>query len=391
MDLKEEFRNELLNILNYWIAYTQDEEKGGFYGKINRFNAVDKEADKGSVLNSRILWTFSAAYIRLGREDDLAIANRSFAYIKEHFIDPNYGGVYWTVNADGYPADTKKQVYAQAFAVYALSEYYRATKNYEALHLAKSLYNIMEEQGYDAVFDGYFEAFARNWADKDDLRLSEKDANEKKTMNTHLHILEAYTNLYKAWPDAELRGSIIKLIDLFLTRIIDTHTNRQNLFFDEKWSVKSTIISYGHDIETAWLLLEAAETAGTAGQVLEVKKLSVKMALAALDGVNSDGSMRYEYDPAGHHTDAQRQWWVQAESVVGFLYAYQLSNEPQFYTQFLKTWQYIKNHLIDRKNGEWLWGIDADGNVMENEDKVGLWKCPYHNARMCMEVMNIAK
>lgn len=389
MDLKGEFKTELINILNYWAAYTPDHEQGGFYGKINRFNEIDKQADKGSVLNSRILWTFSAAYTRLGRETDLQMAERSFAYIKAHFIDPDYGGVYWTVKNSGQPADTKKQIYAQAFAIYALAEFYRATQNAEALQIAKTLFSTIEKHSYDAVFDGYFEAFSQNWALIDDLRLSEKDANEKKTMNTHLHILEAYANLYKVWPDAGLQDKIKGLIDLFLTKIINPETNRLNLFFNEKWVVKSTSVSYGHDIETAWLLYEAAETAGTTEQILQVKNLSVKMASATIDGVNKDGSMLYEYDPASKHTDAQRQWWVQAESVVGFLYAFQLSNEPGFYTQFLKTWQYIKNHIIDHENGEWIWGINAEGNVMESEDKVGLWKCCYHNARMCLEVMGL--
>jgi mannobiose 2-epimerase len=400
--LQAEFREELRRILNYWAQLTPDEEHGGFYGQLTNDNLVVPGAVKGSVLNARILWSFSAGYNLsrdLGQDHDdtatwLSLAGRALAYIREHFVDKEYGGVYWSVSADGVPLDTKKQIYAIAFTIYGLTEYYRAQPMSEALDLAIRLYQDIETYSYDAERGGYLEALTRDWQPIADLRLSEKDANEKKTMNTHLHILEAYTNLYRVWPDPQLAEKIRDLIRVFREHIVDGATGHLRLFFDEDWSPRSNIISYGHDIEASWLLEEAAEVLADAAQVpddavlkQEVADLALRIARAAVHGLAPDGSMRYEYDRDKDHLVDERHWWVQAEAMVGLLNAAQISGETQFYRQFQGVWEYTKRYIIDHEKGEWFWGRNADGSLMEGQDKVGFWKCPYHNSRACIELI----
>lgn len=385
------FEQELENILNFWIKYTPDEQNGGFYGKIDHDNNVVPQAPKGSVLNARILWSFSAAFNRDQNPTYLEMAKRSFVYISAFFIDKKFGGVYWTVDYQGNPLDTKKQIYALSFTIYGLSEYYKASKDETALTLAKQLFTDIEKHSFDPKNGGYLEAFAQNWEELPDLRLSAKDANEKKTMNTHLHILEAYTNLYRIWKDDFLKQQIRGLIDNFLEHMIDSETNRLILFLDENWTPKSDIISYGHDIEASWLLLEAVEVLDDEMLLLQVKNACVAMARAAASGLDADGSMYYEYEPEHNHLIKDRHWWVQAEAMVGFLNAWQLTQEQHFFDQFEGVWKYTQQHIISKEKGEWVWGIRDDQTLMPGEDKAGLWKCPYHNSRALMEVIDRLK
>ena len=381
---------ELKHILDYWRRHTVDEENGGFYGKISKTNAVEKTAAKGAVLNARILWSFAAAY-NLMAENSLNLADRAYQYILDHFLDHTYGGVYWTVDHKGSPLDTKKQVYAVAFTIYALSEYYLASGREESLQHAIALYHDLVKYSFDQQHGGYLEAFDREWKDLDDLRLSDKDANEKKTMNTHLHVLEAFTNLYRAWPDADLRVKIQGLLDDFQQHIIDKERSSMILFFDEYWNGRSNVISYGHDIEASWLLLEAAEVLADEPQIAALRKAAVKMADACLEGIDADGSLWYEQDPAKGHTIKEKHWWVQAEAMVGFFNAWQISGDPRYLEVSYKNWQFVQDFMLDKENGEWSWGVNNNGHLMAHEDKVGLWKCPYHNSRACMELMKRIK
>jgi len=383
--LPTEFREELQRILDYWARFTPDGEKGGFYGQMTNDNVAVQGAIKGAVLNARILWGFAAGYNLIPDAAYLTMAGRALGYIMEHFADKEYGGVYWSVTAEGAPADTKKQIYALAFTIYGLAEYYRAQPLKGALDLAVSLYRDIEMYSYDVQRGGYMEALTRDWQSIADLRLSEKDANEKKTMNTHLHILEAYTNLYRVWPDPALGGRIRELIHLFREHIVDARTGHMRLFFDEDWAVRSSTISYGHDIEASWLLVEAAEVLGGAVLTGEVRELSLRIAVAACEGLNADGSMRYEWDDRG--IVDERHWWVQAEAMVGLLHAGGVSGDAEYYRKFKAVWEYTKQYIIDREKGEWFWGRRADGTIMEGQDKVGFWKCPYHNSRACIEVI----
>ena len=379
-----EFQAELNNILAYWRTYAPDEAAGGFYGKIDNDNRPTPAAPKGAVLHARILWTFAAACNHQPSAENLAVARRAYEYITAHFLDAEHGGVYWAVDYQGRPLDTKKQIYALAFTIYGLAEYHRASGDAQALAHAQALFQAIEAHSFDPARGGYLEAFARDWQPLADLRLSGKDANEKKTMNTHLHVLEAYANLYREWPDAGLAQQIRALLGVFDAHLIDPETHHLRLFFDENWQSKSTIISYGHDIEAAWLLLEAAEVLGDAALVTRFRALAVPMAAAAAEGFEAFGGLNYEWDG---HLVREKHWWVQAEAMVGFLNAYQLGGGDHFRYMSESVWHFVEDHLLDRAGGEWFWGVDDDLVVMPGEDKAGFWKCPYHNGRACLEML----
>ena len=397
------------NILPYWINKMLDRENGGFYGRIDGNEVIHQNANKGAILNARLLWTFAAAYRILKNPEYLTVAKRAYQYLVDHFIDKENGGVFWELDYLGKPLNTKKQTYAQGFALYGLSEFYRATGNQEALEQAKNLFYTIEKYCHDPQTGGYLEAFTFDWKPVDDMRLSEKDANEKKTMNTHLHILEPYTNLCRVWDNKQLKEAQTKLINVFINHIINHETYHLNLFFDEQWNVKSSAVSFGHDIEASWLLFEAAEVLGNAnpsptlptrdGELINtVKNLSLKIADAASEGLQPDGSMIYESlcvnDLSGceaadrvktDYVDMERHWWVQAEAVVGLMYAWKNSGNNLYLENAKKVWEYIQNNIIDHTNGEWYWSRLPDGQINKHDDKAGFWKCPYHNGRMCME------
>ncbi|MFT3935421.1 MAG: AGE family epimerase/isomerase [Chitinophagaceae bacterium] len=385
--LKTELSAELERILSYWMQYGIDETYGGFKGRVDHANHADMLADKGSVLNSRILWSFSAAYSITGKQEYLHFAEKAYQYFIQHFIDKQYGGVYWTVDYKGNSSNPKKQIYAQAFAVYAFSEYYRASNNDEAKQHAITLFKLIEKYSYDNLRTGYFDAFAEDWTAMDDIRLSEKDANEKKTMNTHLHILEAYSTFYKIWPDKLLKERIKGLLQNFADYIIDKKSNHLILFFDENWQQKGDIVSYGHDIEAAWLLQEAAESINDADLIALTKKYAVYIANAAREGLDADGGLWYEYEPSQHHLVKEKHWWPQAEAIVGFFNAWEVSGEESFLNNAINVWQFTQNYICDYKTGEWVWGVYEDYSIMSDKDKLGLWKCPYHNSRACVEIM----
>lgn len=381
---KKVFEDELENILAYWVNHAVDSEYGGFYGQIHNDNSINKKAIKGAVLNSRILWTFSAAYNRFQRSEYMAMAWRSFLYIETFFVDTAFGGLYWSVDFTGKPLNKKKQVYALAFGLYGMSEFYKATKHENALTIAKMLFNCIEQHGYDPIRGGYFEAFSQEWDDLSDMRLSDKDVNEKKTMNTHLHILEAYTNLYHVWPSDALRKQILHLLKVFEDHIINQSSYHLNLFFDENWNSKSEVISFGHDIEASWLLLEAAGALGDSALIAKFKEIGLKIVNSAIKGLDENGGLNYELDRG--ILNNEKHWWVQAEAMVGLINAFQISGEYSFHDYFERCWNFTERNIIDHQNGEWFWGINKDQTVMQNEDKVGLWKCPYHNARACLEI-----
>lgn len=385
--LKASLEQELEQILGYWQHQMVDHQQGGFYGKRLFDETLVADAPKGSVLHARILWTFAAACNHTGNQDYLDIAHRAYDYIKRYFIDETYGGVYWSVTGEGAPLDTKKQVYALSFALYAFSEYYQCTKNEQAKATAIALFELVEKYSLDKNLGGYIEAFTREWLPIEDLRLSDKDANEKKTMNTHLHILEGYTNLYRIHPVQEVRQAIIHLLEVFDRYIIDADSHHLVLFFDEAWIRKGSQVSYGHDIEAAWLLSEAAEVIGENAWIQKMNDHAVKIAAAAAEGLDSDHGMWHEYDVTSHHLLKEKHWWPQAEAMVGFFHAWQVSRNDLYLQLVMNSWSFIKNYMIDEKNGEWIWGITADYSLMNTEDKAGFWKCPYHNGRACMEVI----
>jgi mannobiose 2-epimerase len=384
---RTELSAELSSILDFWMKNTIDKKQGGFIGSMDNNNITDATAPKGVVLNTRILWTFSAAYQLEKNEEYLKIAARAYQYIVDHFIDRKYGGVYWSVDSKGAPLDPRKQIYGLAFCIYGLSEYYKATSENMALHLAKDLVEQIEKNSFDHKGGGYLEAFTQGWKILGDLRLSEKDDNEKKTANTHLHIIEAYVNLYTIWPDEKLKESIKHLLDIFEQYMIDPQTAHLNLFMDENWTVKSSLVSYGHDIEAAWLLLDCAKKLNCETYIIRFKELSIRLAEAAAEGLDKDGGLWYEYDAANNQLVSEKHWWPQAEAMVGFFNAYELTGKEKYLQYFINSWEFIKRYMKDNDNGEWFWGVNEDYTVM-NKEKAGFWKCPYHNARACIEIFN---
>lgn len=386
--LRIEVEHELTTgILPFWMEKMADNVQGGFYGRIDGDDKLHADAPKGAILNARILWTFSAAYRLLRKPEYLETATRAKRYIIDKFYDKDFGGVHWSLSADGEPLDTKKQVYAQGFAIYGLSEYARATGDREALDYAVKLFETVEKYSFDRDRNGYIEAFTREWKPIEDMRLSDKDENTSKTMNTHLHILEPYANLYRVWKDEQLERQLRNMLDLFTGKILNKKTYHLDLFFDNCWHTDGNIISYGHDIEASWLIHEAALVLGDEALLKRIEPVITNIARAADEGLNPDGSMIYERFTAEDRTDRELHWWVQAENVVGHANLYQHFDDEVAMQKALRCWDFIKQHLVDYKYGEWHWSVRADGTVNTDDDKAGFWKCPYHNGRMCMEII----
>ena len=387
--LTQEVYSELTeNILPFWLNKMVDIERGGFYGRIDGNNQLHADAEKGAILNARILWSFSAAYRVLGRPEYLEAATRAKDYIIKHFYDQEYGGTYWSLDCDGKPKDTKKQFYAIGFMIYGMSEYARATKDKEALDYAIRLFECIEEHSLDVVYNGYVEAATREWGKIEDMRLSDFDANFPKSQNTHLHIIEPYTNLFRIWKDTGLERALRNLINIFTDKILNPETHHLDLFFENDWTRGAGHLeSYGHDIECSWLMHEAALVLGDKEVLAKVEPIVQLVAKASEKGLNSDGSMVHEANIGTGHIDDDLHWWVQAEAVVGFYNVYQYFADSSALEKSVRCWQYIKDNLIDNEHGEWYWSRHADGSLNTTDDKAGFWKCPYHNGRMCLEII----
>lgn len=383
------------NILSFWLKM-QDEENGGFYGQMTGEGTLVKNANKGGILNARILWAFSAAYRATHRPEYLTAATRAKDYILKYFVDKEFGGTYWELDCKGNPVDTKKQFYAIGFTIYGLSEYVRAVRTLgtktedenEALDAAIALFNVIEEHSFDKEYNGYIEACTREWQPIEDMRLSDLDENYPKSQNTHLHIIEPYANLYRVWKDERLEKALRNLIFIFTDKILNPETHHLDLFFENDWTRGAgQLESYGHDIECSWLMHEAALVLGDKEVLAKVEPIVQEVAKASEKGLNADGSMIHEANLTKGTMDADLHWWVQAETVVGFANIYQYFGDESALDKAIKCWQYIKDNLIDRENGEWHWSVRRDGTLNTTDDKAGFWKCPYHNSRMCIEIM----
>ncbi len=407
------------NILHFWMNKMVDREHGGFYGRMDGKDVLHPEAEKGAILNARILWSFSAAYRVLRKPEYLEMATYAKEYFVSHFIDREYGGVYWSVDYKGNPLNTRKQFYAIGFALYGMSEYVRATGDREALDYALQLFDCIEEHALDRDFNGYIEAMTRDWQPIADMRLSEFDANFPKSQNTHLHIIEPYANLYRCLQEMQAAtscdyvpviGSVLpvdvtvsqetilcvevalrNIISIFTDKILNPDTHHLDLFFEMDWTRGAGHLeSYGHDIECSWLMHEAALVLADKEVLTKVEPIVHMVAKASEKGLRPDGSMIHEANLTTGHVDDDLHWWVQAENVVGWMNIYQYFGDEEALDHAVRCWQYIKDNLIDFEHGEWYWSRHPDGTLNMVDDKAGFWKCPYHNSRMCLEVIERA-
>lgn len=381
----EEIKSHLLeNIIPFWKSL-RDDEYGGYYGWMDYDLKLDKKAVKGCILNSRILWFFSNAYTLLKDESLLEEAKHGFAFMKEHCMDKENGGIFWSIKYNGEPEDTTKHTYNQAFAIYALSSYYEASGDEEALNMAKGLFRIIEERCTDDI--GYKEAFDKEFHEIENDKLSENGVIAQKTMNTLLHVFEAYTELYRVAKLPEVKERLKWIMDTFAQKVYNPKLHRQEVFFDAKMNSIIDLHSYGHDIETAWLIDRGVEVLGEKEYEEKMtpitKDLTAQIYKIAFDG----HSLANECEKGVVNT--HRIWWVQAETVVGFLNGWKMNpDKPEYLEAVQNEWEFIKEYVIDKRSGsEWFWEVDENGNPYPGRPIVEPWKCPYHNGRMCFEVI----
>ncbi len=334
------------------------------------------------------MWFFSEVAQEVDNPDYRAYATRAYDYVISNFFDSEHGGVYWELDAGAAPINTKKQVYAQAFTIYALCAYYQLTGNAQALAHALECFTLVEQHAIDREYEGYLEAFTRDWGLIEDLRLSDKDLNYPKSQNTHLHILEAYTTLYQVCPEPEVNAALKYNIEMFDKYMIDRTTHHLRMFMDLQWNDFSPGYTYGHDIEASWLIAKALESLGDDAYTAKLTPTLIRIAQVTVDeAIGAEGQVIDSYDFATGRTNVDAVWWVQAEALVGFLYAYTTSGDAQFYRAAQNVWQFIKAYQIDHQQGEWFWLSQLQNQNLDPYYKVGFWKCPYHNGRAMMEAM----
>lgn len=387
-DMRAELEEELTgNILPFWMNHSLDRTCGGFYGAVSNDLQIDNQVPRSAILCARTLWTFSAAYRKFGLQDYLDVARWAYDTLTRVFWDQVYGGLFWTVDAAGRPVTDRKHHYAQSFGIYGLVEYYRAGKDPKSLALAQELFALLEKHACEPVYGGYIEGSSREWGPLADMRLSHKEVNCRKSMNTMLHILEAYTQLLRVWDDHELKDQHRSLITVFYEHILDVESHHFKLFFDDEWHSLSEHISYGHDIEGSWLLVEAAEVQGETALLARVCRLAVDMAEAVYrQGVDEDGSLFHERGPKGL-VDTGKAWWVQAEAMVGFINAYTLTGRGAYAQAARRCWDYIQARMVDHSRGGWIKQCHRDGSPDDRVYKIGPWEDPYHQSRACLEIM----
>jgi cellobiose epimerase len=379
------------HILPFWCGLAVDHVQGGWVAWMSNDLRLDRRQPKGLIVNARILWAFSAAYRAKPDPVYRQMAQRAFEFVQTRFWDAERGGVFWRLDDQGQVLDDAKKIYAQAFCIYAMSEYFSAFANPEALSKAIRVFELIEAHAHDDPNGGYIEVCRRDWSEAVGARLSDKDMGEKKSMNNHLHLLEAYTNLVRVWNEPRVERRLRELIAFFETRILDPRTHHLHHFFDERWTVRSDSYTFGHDIEASWLLCEAAEALQDAVLLARVRRVALQMARCVLDeAVEPDGGLCYE-GRGGKIIDRGKECWPQAEAAVGFLNAFQISGDSRFLEAAQRSWDYIETHIVDRVNGEWFWRIDESGNVDGSLPKVSEWKGPYHGTRLCLETLRRTK
>lgn len=377
-------------LIPFWEGL-KDKENGGYYGYMGYDLAIDTHYEKGCILNSRILWFFSNAYMLLGEDHLKDAAEHAYKFLKDCCIDKENGGVYWSVTYNGKISDDTKHTYNQAFAIYALSSYYDAIKDEEVLKIAEELFNLIEEKCTDEY--GYLEAFSRTFEPAGNDKLSENGVMADKTMNTLLHVFEAYTEYYRVSHNEKAAARLRFMLDIFKNNVYNEKLGRQEVFFDQKYTPLIDLYSYGHDIETAWLLDRGLEVLGDSGYIEMFAPVTHALAVNIYNRAFVNGSVLNEAENGVN--DTTRIWWVQAESIVGFINEGMKIPGTDESSKYFKAaealWEYIKEFIIDKREGsEWFWSVNADGEPCQ-KPIVEPWKCPYHNGRMCIEIVRRMK
>ncbi len=396
------FENELTkNILSYWMRYAVEKDGDGFYGAVDMENQPVPAVDKSCVLNARILWAFSAAAKMYQSNDYAVMAEKAYEVLTKRFLDAECGGFFMELTSDNQIANAIKHTYAQAYAIYALCRYYEFNPCDDVFGLIQQVFTVFEAKTKDRGHLGYREAFTRDWRPLAENRMADND--EPKSMNTHLHVLEAYTGLYRVWKDSQVRARLEELLVIFLDRII-RDSGHLGLFFDDDFyetDASKGICSFGHDIEASWLLWEAAELLGDRDLLERTRSASIRM-LEAVDrvGLDKDGGMFLESDRYGSHVRTNKHWWVQAETLVGFMNGYELTGNPMYWDRVKVCWDFVDKYVVDHRGGEWFTKVNRLGQPFRTEPendpspyyrndwKIDPWKCPYHNGRACMELIH---
>ncbi len=381
---------ELRRITDWWLERSPDTAHGGFLGEIDYTGKPVADADKGIILNSRILWFFSEVARRQRDDRCFTAAERAWDYLLRHFDDPEHGGAVWRLAADGSLRDGKKQIYAQCFCIYAYCAWFDASGDETALGKALDYVELIERHALDEVGGGYLEAFTRDWQPLDDTLLGPAGLDVRKTMNTHLHLLEAYTAVHRSAPSETSARRLRNAIDLMRERVLDRDTGHLRLFFDAAWHSLDPVVSFGHDIEASWLLQEAGEALDNGNLLGELRNDVLLLARTCLEqGLAPGGHVCNELHPESGRLAAEAVWWVQAEGLVGFLNALLLSGDARYRTACDALWQFICHYQVDAVGGDWHWFADAHGVPGEQPYKVGFWKAPYHNGRAMMESLRL--
>jgi mannobiose 2-epimerase len=382
----DEIKEHLIkDIIPFWQSI-KDDEFGGFYGEMDFDLNLYRKADKGCILNSRILWFFSNAYMTLSQNEYLVYAEHAYDFLRKAFYDQENGGVFWSVTYDGRPSDDTKHTYNQAFAVYGLASYYGVSKDREALALAYSLVDRIENNCKDEI--GYLEAFDRYFKPASNEKLSENGVMASRTMNTLLHVLEAYTELYRVDKSKVIANKMKWMLDLFADKVYNSNKERLEVFFDHQMNSLLDLNSYGHDIEASWLVDRSVELLDDPEYTAKITPITKALA-SHIHSVAMDEDSLYNECENGQ-VDTKKVWWVQTEAMLGFLNAYQKDPvQKEYLASVAKIWDFTKTYMIDRRKGsEWFFELYQDRTPIVTKEIVGPWKCPYHNGRMCFEVLN---
>ncbi|MCR5213345.1 MAG: AGE family epimerase/isomerase [Eubacterium sp.] len=422
-DMINEFENHMIPFWKHMI----DREYGGYYGLLDYSLKLDKNADKGCILNSRILWFFSNAAVRLNDSDYMTFADEAYDFLQKHFIDKEYGGVYWSVSYDGLPSDETKHTYNQSFAIYALSSYYEASKIKASLETAYELFDIVESKCRDK--DGYLEAFNRFFEKASNEKLSENGVEAGRTMNTLLHLMEAYTELYRVDTEdilgkrQEVKDRIVEMLNIFRNKVFNPKKERLEVFFDLDYNTLIDLHSYGHDIESAWLIdrtVDVLNEFSDGRSKYDMSDITKVLTKKIYEVAFRENGMPAECEKG--NVLETRVWWVQCEAIIGFLNGIAYSDEkgmlvditeildselvPDFSSEIdakasektdntldylraaISIWKYTKEYMIDSRSGsEWFAEVGLDGKPFTHKAILDPWKCPYHNGRMYMEIL----